>query len=329
LKERFSDNEAAPTTPVELHEWRGEDWSAVSAQAAKERDGEGMQACEDVVHVNEKRGLFILCDGMGGHADGRQAAHVVAQSIDDYFETLDWDLDDHEIAELLPTSMIAAIRHAQTQLWNAWDTKKTDTEGQEASRGDMDTTATVVLLRKLSNGNAIAIIGQVGNTRAYRIRQNRDVDQLTEDQDIMATFDGARLVLGTSSASFPELNERRAAVRRELDEATDKKTLSEEARMLYKYRNITMSVGHKKMTVAVDVCPFPDGGSIALVSDGVTENLGNKRTQDALSMVGISGAGEAAAGIVREAKEAACARPKKRLTVHDDDVSALVISQTP
>lgn len=193
----------------------------------------------------------------------------------------------------------------------------------------MDTTATAVLIRKLSGGDLIAIIGQVGNGRVYQITAERTVAQLTEDQDIMATEPGARVILEDVGPSLQELDTARARVRTELDEATDADALSEPAQRLWKYRNITSSIGTDRMAVAVDVLRFPEGTHLALASDGVFQNLGARRMKDALSMAPLRRTDTLVADTVREAKAKKAEVPGSVLTAHDDDASLLIISRTP
>jgi serine/threonine protein phosphatase PrpC len=308
--ERAPNREVAPLPPIEQKEWKGSFWRAVSAQAANERHPDENQ---DVILANEKLGLFILCDGMGGHDGGREAATTVAVAVEDYLEKLDWEVDDHEALELLPKSMIRALRSAQEALI------------RQRGEANMDTTATSVVLYRHSGGAVMAIIGHVGNCRAYSIQHNGEVKQLTEDDDLMATLDGAKLVLGDHEPE--ELDRRRKKTRREMEQAQTVHEMGEEARMLYNYRNHTMGVGSERMTVAVDVYRFPEGGRIALMSDGVYENLG-RSTGGLLSMATARPSAVLAEQVVREAQQNGHIRPKHIPTAHPDDMSVVFIEVT-
>lgn len=42
--------------------------------------------CRNVVNINDERKMFIVCDGMGGHAFGEVASKTVCDSISEYWE---------------------------------------------------------------------------------------------------------------------------------------------------------------------------------------------------------------------------------------------------
>lgn len=315
MTERAPKAEQAPLPPIELKEWEGSFWQATAAQAASEKHPEGNQ---DVIMVSEKIGLITLCDGMGGHEGGREAAATVAAAVHEYFEQLDWDLEDHEVMDVLPESMIKAIRSAQTRLIN-------ERADRPQEQSEMDTTVTSLLLHKLTSGTVVAIVGHVGNGRAYAVEHSGQVRRLTEDQDLMSTLDGAKLVLG----DIPEadIERRKREVRREVEEAASKAEMSNEAKMLFAYRNMTMGVGSESMTVAVDVYRFPENGSIALLTDGVFENIG-RATGGYLSMVPVQPHQEVAQKMILSAQQNGRTRPNSVPTAHPDDCSVVIVKAT-
>ena len=42
--------------------------------------------CRNVVNIGDERKMFIVCDGMGGHAFGEVASKTVCESISAYWE---------------------------------------------------------------------------------------------------------------------------------------------------------------------------------------------------------------------------------------------------
>ena len=113
-------------------------------------------------NANRERGLFIVADGMGGHAAGEVASamaiDILAQeiSIDDPLER---DAPAERIAD--------ALRRANDAIYTRTLT--------EVDKQGMGTTASVLLL-----SDARYLIGQVGDSRVYLLRDGA-LKQLTKD----------------------------------------------------------------------------------------------------------------------------------------------------
>jgi protein phosphatase len=117
---------------------------------------------EDNYLMLPERGVFIVADGMGGHAAGEvaseMAVRIVAREMGD-----PGGRSDAELAE----GMRHAIQKANTAIF-----ERTLTEHDKRGMG---TTATALVL----NG-ARYLIGHVGDSRAYLLRERRLL-QLTKD----------------------------------------------------------------------------------------------------------------------------------------------------
>lgn len=107
-------------------------------------------------------GVFVVADGMGGHAAGEVASDMAVQIIGSRLKDVGDHADD-EAAEMIR----AAIREANATIFQR-------TLDEQDKRG-MGTTATAMVL----NGPRY-IIGQVGDSRAYVLR-NRQLAQITKD----------------------------------------------------------------------------------------------------------------------------------------------------
>ncbi len=112
--------------------------------------------------MKPEQGVFIVADGMGGHAAGEVASEMAVTIIADELKGVH-GADDTEAANVMRT----AIREANGKIFN-----RTLTE--QDKRG-MGTTATALIL----NGTRY-LIGQVGDSRAYVLRAER-LAQLTKD----------------------------------------------------------------------------------------------------------------------------------------------------
>ena len=117
---------------------------------------------EDNYHMVPDRGIFIVADGMGGHAAGEvaseMAVHYVARELDSLR-----GLSDEQVAE----RMRHAIRAANGAIF-----QRTLTEHDKRGMGTTVTALTLYETRFL--------VGQVGDSRAYLLRDNK-LSQLTKD----------------------------------------------------------------------------------------------------------------------------------------------------
>lgn len=108
------------------------------------------------------QGVFIVADGMGGHAAGEVASEMAVQVIGELLEGV-VGMDDAGAAEVIRQ----AIHTANEQIY-----ERTLTE--QDKRG-MGTTATAMVI----NGPRY-LIGQVGDSRAYVLRESK-LFQITKD----------------------------------------------------------------------------------------------------------------------------------------------------
>src|SRR6185503_9762790 len=117
---------------------------------------------EDSYLMVPDRGIFVVADGMGGHAAGEvasdMAVHYVARELDSLR-----GLSDEQVAE----RMRGAIRTANGAIF-----QRTLTEHDKRGMGTTVTALTLYESRFL--------IGQVGDSRAYLLRDNK-LSQLTKD----------------------------------------------------------------------------------------------------------------------------------------------------
>ncbi len=108
------------------------------------------------------RGLFIVADGMGGHAAGEVASEMAVQTIERELETLK-DPNDHAAEEQLAE----ALREANRTIHDRTIT--------EVDKQGMGTTASVLMVWESKY-----LIGQVGDSRVYLLRDG-ELQQLTKD----------------------------------------------------------------------------------------------------------------------------------------------------
>lgn len=139
---------------------------------------------QDAYAVDASLGLYLVADGMGGHAAGERASQTAAEIIRERIAQAG-DANETEALTL-------AIQDANRQIID-------DSEADESLRG-MGTTATVILHR----GTRV-YVGHVGDSRAYLIR-NRRIDQITEDHSVVAQLVRARAITPQEAARHPYRN---------------------------------------------------------------------------------------------------------------------------
>lgn len=113
------------------------------------------------------KGLFILCDGMGGHAAGEVASAMAVKNIYRYFE-------DHWSNEIPESQIIKeGILQANQAIYSA------NMEKGQTGSGRMGTT----LLLTLVQGTKV-VIAHVGDSRIYRVTRKWGLEQLTTDHSV-------------------------------------------------------------------------------------------------------------------------------------------------
>ncbi len=118
--------------------------------------------------VIQARGVYILCDGMGGHAGGEVASNLAVKTLQQYFQTHWHDL-------FLPTEDV--IREAVLLANQAiYDMNQQDAR---SGVGRMGTTLVMVLLQ-----NTQVAVAHVGDSRLYRFSRMQSLEQVTLDHEV-------------------------------------------------------------------------------------------------------------------------------------------------
>lgn len=113
------------------------------------------------------RGLYIVCDGMGGHAAGEVASAMAVESLQKYFQT-------HWRSELPSQDIIeSGVLQANQTLY------QTNIENLRSGSGRMGTTLVMALLQDTQMA-----IAHVGDSRIYRLSRKQGLEQLTLDHEV-------------------------------------------------------------------------------------------------------------------------------------------------
>lgn len=144
--------------------------------------GRVRQINQDAVGVwqDGEAGLYVVADGMGGHADGEKASRTVVEELADWWKSFSPDLFHHDFRRMLQ-SLMQALEHANQTIYNRYN--RTVTCG---------TTVTALLVCR----NDYAVV-YAGDSRCYISRGLRwdmlTVDEVWENQSDLSSSERASL----------------------------------------------------------------------------------------------------------------------------------------
>jgi protein phosphatase len=138
-------------------------------------------------HASREQGLFIVADGMGGHAAGEVASEMTVQIVARELQALG-PLGAQETAEKVAESIRAANRAVYERTM------------EESDKQGMGTTASVLIV-----GNSHYLIGQVGDSRIYLLRDGALI-QLTKDHSYVQEQVDAGLLTPEQARYHPYSN---------------------------------------------------------------------------------------------------------------------------
>ena len=128
---------------------------------------------EDALCLNDEQRLYVVADGMGGHAAGEVASRVAVDAIAEFVELtggnqeITWPFGLDETISYEGNRLKTAVRHANTRVIEA--------TRESAEYEGMATTVAAVLV----DGD-IANLAHVGDSRIY-LWNGESIEQLTRD----------------------------------------------------------------------------------------------------------------------------------------------------
>lgn len=188
---------------------------------------------EDYFSLVEEEQLFIVADGMGGHASGEVASKMAAETMGQFYErTRDeeatWPFKMDRSLSYIENRLACSIKLANLRIF--------ETACKDIKLKGMGTT----IVSSLVAGNKL-YVGHVGDSRCYRVR-NGQISQLTRDHSLLEDYKDAK----------PDMTE-------------------EEERNFPHKNVITRALGMRE-TVQVDINAYEveDGDIFVLCSDGLS-----------------------------------------------------------
>jgi PPM family protein phosphatase len=153
---------------------------------------------EDNFSIIEESGLYIVADGMGGHASGEVASKMAVDSMKEFFAATandperTWPYKMDRTKGYEENRLITGIKLANLRIYES-------AQRDPRQRG-MGTT--IVSLFAVEDGIYVA---HVGDSRVYRIRDG-SIEQLTEDHSLLNDYIKMKRLSPEEIANFPHKN---------------------------------------------------------------------------------------------------------------------------
>lgn len=141
---------------------------------------------EDSFVANPDAGLFLVADGMGGHAAGEIASQLAASTIEGML-----------VREASPDANVPEILRLAAEEANQ---RVFEAQRQDRALSGMGSTLTVLFFR-----GEKYYIAHVGDSRAYRLR-NGSLDQLTRDHSLVWHLYENGVLRKTDLSTHPQKN---------------------------------------------------------------------------------------------------------------------------
>jgi serine/threonine protein phosphatase PrpC len=153
---------------------------------------------EDNFSILEESGLYIVADGMGGHASGEVASKMAVDAMKEFFaatandpeRTWPYKMDRSKGYE--ENRLITGIKLANLRIYES-------AQRDPRQRG-MGTT--IVTMFAVEDGVYVA---HVGDSRVYRVRE-KQIEQMTEDHSLLNDYIKMKRLTAEEIANFPHKN---------------------------------------------------------------------------------------------------------------------------
>ena len=129
---------------------------------------------EDRLLVKSDRSVFVVADGMGGHAGGAIASELAVRALDEAYSRGDFRgvVESRSAIPRRARELSLAIQQANHAVYSA-----------AASTPRLKEMGTTLVVAKFSPRKQRVYIGHVGDSRCYRLRQG-SIRQLTTDHNL-------------------------------------------------------------------------------------------------------------------------------------------------
>lgn len=153
---------------------------------------------EDSLRLFREENLFIVADGMGGHASGEVASQMSVETLAEFFrataedEEITWPYKMDKSRKFEENRVVTGIKLSNRRIF--------ESACRDARLKGMGTT--ICALFFVHGG---AYVGHVGDSRVYRLRDNALL-QLTEDHSLLNDYIKMKNLTPEEIEAFPHKN---------------------------------------------------------------------------------------------------------------------------
>ncbi len=153
---------------------------------------------EDSFAIFPEHGLYIVADGMGGHASGEVASKLAIDTLHEFFDSTSedpertWPYKMDRAKGYEENRLVTGIKLSNLRIFE-------QAQRNSKQRGMGTTLAT---LFAVEDG---FYVSHVGDSRCYRIREGQ-IEQLTEDHSLLNDYKKMKRLTEEEIANFPHKN---------------------------------------------------------------------------------------------------------------------------
>lgn len=153
---------------------------------------------EDTFSILGEENLFVVCDGMGGHASGEVASQMTVETLKTFFKEtredpeMTWPYKMDRSRRYQENRVITGIKLANLRIY--------ESSKREPKYAGMGTTIVAVFF--VDDG---AYLCHVGDSRIYRIRGG-EIEQISEDHSLLNDYIKMKKLSPEEIKNFPHKN---------------------------------------------------------------------------------------------------------------------------
>ncbi len=153
---------------------------------------------EDSLRICRDESLFMVADGMGGHASGEVASQMSVETIAEFFRAtaedaeMTWPYKMEKDRRYEESRVITGIKLSNRRIF--------ESASRDSRLKGMGTTIVVTFFTE-----EMCYIGHVGDSRVYRFRDGKLI-QLTEDHSLLNDYIKMRQLSPEEIEAFPHKN---------------------------------------------------------------------------------------------------------------------------
>lgn len=153
---------------------------------------------EDNLRLLDEESLYLVADGMGGHASGEVASEMAVKTLAQFFEEtsadeeITWPYKMEKGRGYEENRLTAGIKLANLRIF--------ETAAQNSAQRGMGTTIVALLI-----AGDTAYFGHVGDSRIYRLRGD-ELEQVTEDHSLLNDYIKMKDLTEEEIENFPHKN---------------------------------------------------------------------------------------------------------------------------